>query len=71
MTAQPSQHLFCLEAAPEQRDSEVVRVVPATEAGAAHARRPVFRSATLPTPHQFNSELPFFVNFRPKDFPAA
>ncbi len=57
------QHFFRLQAAPTQRDSEVVRVVPRTE---VQWGGPIFRAPALPTPHQLGSELPFFVNFPSK-----
>jgi hypothetical protein len=56
-------HLFRLESAPTRRDSEIVHV-----AGRADVQwdQPVFRAPTLPTPRQFSSDLPCFVNFRSK-----
>jgi hypothetical protein len=59
-------HLFRLEPAPDQRDSEVVHVVSRAD---VQWGRPVFRAPALPTPHQFSSELPFTVNF-PSKMPA-
>lgn len=54
-------HVLGLQPAPESRDSELVRVVrPADVTWGL----PIFRAPALPTPHQFNSELPFSVNFR-------
>lgn len=57
-------HLLRLEAAPQERDSEVVHVATTSD---ITWNRPVFRAPALPTPHQFSSELPFSVNFRAKD----
>jgi hypothetical protein len=57
-------HLFRLEPAPHQRDSETVRVVTRSE---VQWGNPVFRAPALPTPHQLSSELPFTVNFRGKE----
>ena len=41
--------------------------LPITPTADVNWNRPVFRAPTLPTPHQFNRELPFSVNFRCKD----
>jgi hypothetical protein len=57
-------HLCQLDLAPQQRDSETVRVVTRTD---VQWGNPIFRAPALPTPHQFSSELPFTVNFRGKD----
>ena len=56
-------HLFQLLSAPSQRDSESVHVVTRKDAPRATA---LFRAPSLPTRHQFNSELPFSVNFGPR-----
>lgn len=61
-------HLLRLEPAPTQRDSETVRVVTRTD---VQWGAPLFRAPALPTPHQFNSELPFTVNFRARAKPRA
>jgi hypothetical protein len=56
-------HLFRLQPAPTARTSETVHV--ATSADLI-STKPLFRAPALPTPHQFNNELPFNVNFRPR-----
>ena len=56
-------HLFRLRPAPTQRDSEAVLVARQHETPPGTA---LFRAPALPTPHQFSSELPFTVNFRPR-----
>jgi hypothetical protein len=58
-----SLHLFRLQPAPTQRDSETVHVVVRTD---VQRGTPIFRAPALPTPHQMSSELPFTVNFRPR-----
>jgi hypothetical protein len=57
-------HLFRLQSSPSQRDSESVHIATTAD---VNWNRPVFRAPALPTHHQFNSELPFSVNFRAKD----
>ncbi len=57
-------HLFRLQPAPTQRDSETIHFATTTD---VNWNRPVFRAPALPTWHQFTSDLPFFVNFRAKD----
>lgn len=57
-------HLFRLQPAPSQRDSETVHIATTAD---VNWNRPVFRAPALPTPHQLSSELPFSVNFRAKD----
>jgi hypothetical protein len=54
-------HLFRLAPAPAHRDSETVHVVSRAD---VQWGTPIFRAPALPTPRQFNSELPFTVNFR-------
>jgi hypothetical protein len=56
-------HLFRLQPAPTQRDSETVHV--ATESDLRRGTA-IFRAPALPTPHQLSSDLPFTVNFRPR-----
>jgi hypothetical protein len=56
-------HLFGLAPASAPRDSETAHVVARDE---VQWDRPVFRAPALPTPRQFASELPFFVNFPSK-----
>ena len=57
-------HLLSLQSAPDSRDSELVRVLRPTD---VNWGAPIFRAPALPTPHQFNSELPFSVNFPRKE----
>ncbi len=54
-------HLFRLEPAPTERDSETVHLATETD---IIWNRPVFRAPSFPTPRQISSELPFSVNFR-------
>ena len=56
-------HLFRLQSASAERQSETVHVATAAD---LHSSKPLFRAPALPTPHQLNRELPFTVNFRPK-----
>jgi hypothetical protein len=56
-------HLFRLQSAPNQRDSEVIHVVTRSD---VQWNTPTFRAPALPTTHQLHSELPFSVNFGPK-----
>ena len=56
--------LFRLHPAPTQRDSETIHIATTSD---VHMNRLVFRAPTLPTQHQFSSDLPFFINFRAKD----
>lgn len=57
-------HLFRLQSAPSQPNSESIHLATTAD---VNWNRPVFRAPALPTPHQFNRELPFSVNFRSKD----
>jgi len=54
-------HLFRLQSASAQRDSETIHVVTRTD---VQWGGPIFRAPALPTPQQLSRELPFFVNFR-------
>jgi hypothetical protein len=56
-------HLLRLTLSGDQPAREDVRVVRPTD---ALRNAPIFRAPALPTPHQFNGELPFTVNFRPR-----
>ena len=56
--------LFRLHPAPTQRDSETIHIATTSD---VHMNRLVFRAPTLPTQHQYSSDLPFFINFRAKD----
>lgn len=58
-------HLFRLQPAPSQRDSEIIHVVTRAD---VQWDTPVFKAPALPTLHQLHSELPFSVNFQPKRF---
>lgn len=56
-------HLFRLQPAPSQRDSEVIHIVTRAD---GQLNGLIFKSPALPTLHQLHSELPFSVNFRAK-----
>ncbi len=58
-------HLFRLQSAPSQRNSETIHVVTRTD---VQWDTPVFKAPALPTSHQLHSEVPFFVNFGAKGF---
>lgn len=56
-------HLFRLQPAKNDRESETVHVVTRAD---AQGNKPLFRAPALPTPHQLNNELPFTANYRPR-----
>jgi hypothetical protein len=53
-------HLFRLQPAGADRQSVTIQVVTRAD---AHPGKPLFRAPALPTPNQFNSELPFTAKF--------
>ena len=55
--------LFRLHPASRERPRETVHI--ATRAD-VNAGKPLFRAPSLPTANQFNNELPFTANFRPR-----
>ena len=59
-------HFLRLRPAPPRRDSETVHVVTRSD---VQWGGPIFKAPALPTSHQLNRELPFFVNFRSKERP--
>ena len=56
-------HLFRLQAAPSERESESIHLATRDD---VQSSKPLFRAPALPTPNQMSSELPFTVNFRPR-----